>query len=335
MKEKEKLITKILRLRLSQKGPIWNRRIPTLFGLFTLTVGLFLTILLSQKLKGIRLEAQPSYSPQEIKITNLSPSSFTVSWITGEETTGFVSFGETPSLGKTALDDRDKQRGEVGNYTTHFVTLLGLKPETLYYLQIGSGKKLFKETLKVKTPAKIESPPVSDPAYGRIFDQNGSPAEGAIVYLFLPNCTPLSTLVKPSGSWLIAKNLSLKEDLTGFCQYPKKGGEYKILIEGGNKGKAEITLLTGLDQPLFDITLGKNYTFKDLSLLNPLKTPRPTPTPLVKQKTGDLNNDGVINSQDVAILKSKFGTTGGEADLNNDGRVDQKDLEILLQRFKI
>lgn len=334
--EKEKLITKILRLYLSQKGSVWNRRIPTLFSLFLLLGGLSTAIFLNQRIQGMRIKAKSSFQPEEIKITNLSPSSFTVSWITREKTSGFISFGETASLGKVVLDDRDKEREEIGDYFTHHITLSHLRPATRYYFKIGSGGRLFgkgEEPLTAKTPQKTNHPPVFDPAFGRVLDKQGAPAEGAIVYLFLPDCTPLSALVKPSGGWLIPKNLSLKADFSSFCRYPKKGGEYRILIRGGEKGETHIDLLTGLDQPVPEIALGQDYSFKDLSRLRPLSPPPPTPTP--SPPTGDLNNDGVINSQDVAILKSKLGGTDKEGDLNGDGRVDEKDLDILLANLRI
>lgn len=340
--EKEKIITRILRLQFSRKGPWWNRQVPTLLGLPLIIVGITLGVALTLKVRRIQTQAQQPLSPQDIQTTNISDSSLTVSWITDQPTSGFISFGETPSLGQTSLDDRDRETAITGAYLTHHVTLSSLKPETVYYFKIGSGQKLFGkdgENFQTQTTPKLTSLSVSDPAYGQVFKPDGSAAEGAIVYLTIPGCTPLSTLIKSSGNWLIPKNLSLKEDLSAFCQYPKQGGEFSIFIQGGSQGTSKITLLSGLDKPVANITLGKDYSFKNLSLLKPLGTPQPTPTTPVEIATpslhGDLNNDGVINTWDLAILKSNFGETpqNKAADLNQDGVVDQKDLEILLDNF--
>lgn len=340
--EKEKIITKILRFRFSREGPWWNRQIPTLLGIFFVVGGIVLSVALTFQVKRTQTQAQQPLSPQYTQITNLSGSSLTVSWITSKPTSGFISFGETPSLNQTSLDDRDVETGKAGIYQTHHVTLTNLKPETEYFFKIGSGQKLFGkngEEFQVKTASKFTSSSVSDPTYGQVLKPDGSAAEEAIVYLTIPGCILLSSLVKTSGNWLIPKNLSLKEDSSSFCTYPKRGGEFEIFVQGGDQGTSKATVLTGLDQPVPNITLGKDYSFRDLSLLKPLGTPQPSPTAPIESASpsllGDLNKDGVVNTWDLAILKSNFGESpqNKEADLNQDGVVDQKDLEILLEHF--
>lgn len=49
--------------------------------------------------------------------------------------------------------------------------------------------------------------------------------------------------------------------------------------------------------------------------------------------TGDLNDDGVVDTADLGILLGQFGTAGPGADLNGDGVVDTADLGILLGVF--
>jgi len=44
---------------------------------------------------------------------------------------------------------------------------------------------------------------------------------------------------------------------------------------------------------------------------------------------GDLNNDGVVDGQDMAILLSRWGTNDADADLNDDGVVDAADITTL------
>ena len=43
----------------------------------------------------------------------------------------------------------------------------------------------------------------------------------------------------------------------------------------------------------------------------------------------DLNDDGVVNSGDLAVLLTRLGTMDPEADLNGDGFVDQRDVQEL------
>ena len=44
----------------------------------------------------------------------------------------------------------------------------------------------------------------------------------------------------------------------------------------------------------------------------------------------DLNGDGVVNAQDLAVMLAAWGTASTEADVNGDGIVDGKDVAILL-----
>jgi hypothetical protein len=44
----------------------------------------------------------------------------------------------------------------------------------------------------------------------------------------------------------------------------------------------------------------------------------------------DLNNDGVVNAADIAILLGAWGQTSGPADVNDDGAVNATDLSIIL-----
>ncbi len=47
----------------------------------------------------------------------------------------------------------------------------------------------------------------------------------------------------------------------------------------------------------------------------------------------DMNGDGSVNSQDLAILLSAWGSSGGAADMNRDGIVNSADLAIMLSRW--
>jgi hypothetical protein len=335
--EKEYLITKIVRQKLSKKGSLWNRQFPTLLGLIILLGGLVGGTFLIREGRAIRGRTIEASTPREIKITNISENSFTVSWISDIPTSGFIASGKTPSLGETFLEDRDILSKGVENYYTHHVTITNLEASTTYYFKVGSGKKLFGQNgspFKVTTALLPSSSPVSDPAYGQILKDDGAPAGGTIVYLKPPNCTTLSSLVRDSGNWLIPLNLSRTEDLTDFCQYSKRGTKIEIFAQGGPFGESRATVLTGLEKPVPNITLGQNSSFEDFSLVEPVDTSGTTvlsPEGIL----GDLNNDGVVNTSDLGILRLNWGTSPKDAaaDLNNDGVVDEKDLEILQQHW--
>lgn len=62
-------------------------------------------------------------------------------------------------------------------------------------------------------------------------------------------------------------------------------------------------------------------------------TPTPTPTATPQPLTGDLNEDGVVNSIDYSILVRYFNTQGLTGDLNRDGWVNTVDYSIMLSHW--
>lgn len=76
--------------------------------------------------------------------------------------------------------------------------------------------------------------------------------------------------------------------------------------------------------------------FKDISTPTPTATPKPTPTPVVIK--GDLNDDGSINSIDLAALRQHLlgitvltGSKLSNADVNSDGQVNSIDFALVRQ----
>lgn len=241
-------------------------RIPTILGLLVLLVGLVVGIFLVQSGQVFFLRASPEITPDEVKITNVSDTYFTVSWITQKETSGFIKFGESSTLEQTTTDDRDQVSGQTGSFNTHHITVKNLKPQTRYYFKLGSGGRIFDDHGKpyeIKTASSSPVPPLSDLASGKVFLPEKIPAEGAIVYLSLSNTTPQSTLVGANGSWLIALSTAYALDLAGLASYDPSAQTEEIYVQGGKNGKANAITTTANDNPVSDIILGKSYDFRE------------------------------------------------------------------------
>lgn len=74
-------------------------------------------------------------APAHIRLSDVSPTEATISWSTEEEDYGFISYGETPSLGITAQTE--------GKELVQSVTLSNLSPETTYYYKVGVGEEIY------------------------------------------------------------------------------------------------------------------------------------------------------------------------------------------------
>lgn len=265
---------------------IRQHKIPTILGLLTLIMGLVIGVFLVQGGQVFFLRAAPEISPSQVKITNLTSNSFSVSWLTEKETNGFVKFGETSSLEQTALDDRDQMTGKNESFVTHHVTVKNLKPKTHYLFKISSGGRFFDkegQLYEVTTaPVLTIAPPASDIASGIILNPDGSPAAEVIVYLTLANTTPQSTLVRSGGNWFIPLNTALSADLSSFAQYDKEAQIEEIFVQGSQGQTATVLTTTGNDNPVPEITLGKAYDFRQKV---PEEQLTPTPTPMSLEET--------------------------------------------------
>lgn len=265
-------------------------RIPTILGILVIGISLGGTVFLSRAFRNYLGWASQEAIPSELKITNVSDTSFSVSWVTTNTASGTINYGENSSSGNIARDDRDQVSGQTGQYTTHHITLRYLKPQTKYYFKIISGGKNFsnngQDYLVTTAPTLASAPAPANPAYGVIQKPDNTPAEGAIVYLVLTNSTPLSTLVKSSGNWLINLSSARTADLSDFV---KVNGQDKveIFVQGGNDGVAQAKVTVEKASPVPQITLGKNYDFTQKEVAqSPSQNPTPTASPSGRAGSG-------------------------------------------------
>ncbi|TSC85740.1 MAG: hypothetical protein G01um101416_811 [Microgenomates group bacterium Gr01-1014_16] len=238
-------------------------RLPTILGLLVVGVGLGAGLILVKNPLRLQSFASEEEIPAEVKVSNVTDSSFTVSWITGKTVSGFVQYGEGEgSLELVMSDDRDQEKGEVGGYYTHYVTLRGLAENKEYFYKIGSGKELFGDEDKpyeITTGPGLENTPVADVSYGQIVDKENNPVEGAIIYLNLPGSDTASAISKNNGAWVIPVATVRTEDLSSFVTYDKAVTEVEIFAQGGEAGVSNVSTTTANDSPVATIELGKDY----------------------------------------------------------------------------
>ncbi|MCX6724678.1 MAG: fibronectin type III domain-containing protein [Candidatus Shapirobacteria bacterium] len=259
------------------------RRLPTVLGLLLVLGAIATGVILIKQGPTLFLKASPALTPNQMKVTNIGESSFTVSWLTDQATSSFIKYGTDNSLTFTAADDRDQLSGKTGEFSTHHVTVKNLKPSTNYFFKIGSGGKIFDNNGQpyqlTTSSASKGSPPPNDVAYGTVVDQNSNPVEGAIVYLSLANANPASTLTKSSGSWVIPLNLVRSADLSFWASYDKGASIEEIFVQAGSIGTATVVATTKNDSPMPKIILGQNFDFRKVAEEKPQTQTGLTPTP--------------------------------------------------------
>ncbi|MFH1832752.1 MAG: Ig-like domain-containing protein [Candidatus Levyibacteriota bacterium] len=246
------------------KKTIWNKRIPTLLGILLIAIGIGLTSFLVQSGTNLIGKATPSETPENVRITNVSDNSFTVSYITSERVTGTISFGKENTLGENVGDDRDQKDGIPRKYKTHHVTVRNLSASTKYYFNIVSGENSFlndNEPFNVTTGPTIDTPPSNqNPVVGKVTLLDGTSPSEAIAYLVPKNLgQSISTTVKSDGNYILPLNAIRNTDLNSYLTFSQDTSLEMLIIE--SEQKSTILLTPKQINPVPPITLSKNYDF--------------------------------------------------------------------------
>lgn len=235
-------------------------KFPTIIGLLLL-VGL-VGIIIFMAEKFVRM-SQAAVIPKKIQFTNISDTSFTVSWITEAETTGAVSFFSGNNSAQSAFDERDDTI-RMGQYRAHSIVVRGLSPNTLYFVKLKSKTYTFDDhgsPFYVTTGPQLTTESTKlEPSYGTIMTANDQPAGGAIVYLELEGSQLLSTLVSKSGTWIIPLNLIRTKDTKNYLNPSTPAKETIHVIDAAGEGAAVTD--TANDAPVPVINIGKSYDFR-------------------------------------------------------------------------
>jgi hypothetical protein len=245
------------------RNSFWNKRIPTLLGLLVLTFSVGLTAFLTNKETFFQIRASSSQQPQNVRITNITDTSFTVSYTTNEKISGSINYGKDQNLGLSALDIRDKQSGGLKNYQIHNIEVISLTPQTKYYFTIISGQDTYlnnNQTFQVSTGPTINNSSQDNTTIrGKVILPNGNNPSEAIVYVTSDNSGIFSALVTNEGLYEIPLGLMRTSDLSSYFVFTKDS-LIKMLVYGENLS-SNVSFLEGQNLPLPTITLSKDYDF--------------------------------------------------------------------------
>lgn len=150
----------------------------------------------------------PAHAFDDVRVTNVTSSSATITWSTESSTDGCVDYGLTPSLGQATCDSH-------GDDDLHYVTVTGLDPATPYFFSVTSGGTTDDNggSFYTFTTASVGAG-VPYTVWGSLNLGTGS----ALVSVSLRHpagatSSTISTLVAATGSWLL--NLGNLKDATG------------------------------------------------------------------------------------------------------------------------
>ncbi|MBI2621139.1 MAG: hypothetical protein HYW63_00640 [Candidatus Levybacteria bacterium] len=280
-----------------------DKKIPTLIGLSIIILGTVLTTFLVKRDTIFQLRAGPDQEPKNVKITNISDDSFTLTYITEDEAIGTLSYGESQNLlDNVVLDDRDQLSQSVNKYKIHSITTRDLNPDISYYFSITSGDKKY---LDNENPYRLQTgkiinknPSFQIPLNGKVVMPDGTPVTEGVVYVGINGAQELSTLINSDGTYTIPLN-SLRT--ASFDDYFTINSTAIINIEIYSENLfSSVSVSPSEINPVPLITLSNNYDFSNFST-------DPSPSPKRSTESGGFPTFGTIstNTGNPKILTPK------------------------------
>jgi len=293
------------------RNRFWDKRIPTFLGILFLAISIGITTFLVKQGGLISTSAAPSYEPKDVRITNITDNSFTVSYFTKDPASGVINYGDTPNLGTSALDDKDQTLESVSNYRLHGVTVKNLTPTTKYYFSIISGKDTYTNNsspFEIITGKTIEDTKEPISLTGKVVLPDQKPPNAAIVYLTANNAHVISSEVKRDGSFSIPLNTLRNSDLNSYYEI-ENDTVIKLLIYGDElSSNVLLSPAGGYSTPA--ITLSNDYDFIQTSQPQIINTQTNTTFPSFESKNaGDIKSPQILtpqNDQSFTDTKPQF-----------------------------
>jgi len=227
--------------------------------------------------------SEKSSEVSNIRITNVTGTSVTVSWMTKDPVKGSILYSKDnkwfPVLGyigkERAYDDRDIEEVEYGEYELnewgeyymHHVTLRGLDSSSKYFYRISTGiKNVISDYPALETRSVQEEISTPYPVYGRVYSAKDELAGDTIIYLYFQKdekkSQVLSTVVTKGEGWsLDVSNIRTENKESMF---DRSSSNIFIDIRANKVDMSGLEVDAAKLQPVDDIYLWQYITDEDL-----------------------------------------------------------------------
>ncbi len=226
-------------------------KLPTILGVLILVVGVISGVFLINSRQIFKIGANVEAIPKNIRVTNISESSVTISWTTDIESTGFVKWGKSEiSLSKVALEEGS------GNSYVHSANILGLEPNSTIYFKINSNTKDYDNegiAWQATTLASKINVNGNLLASGTILKSDGATPAKAIIYISI-NGTQLSALSSDNGSYVIP--------ISNYITNINDSTAIELSVQGGQLGTSQGIIYPKSIKYTPAMILGRTYDFR-------------------------------------------------------------------------
>jgi len=267
-------------------------KIPTIIGMLLLFGGVFAGVFLLRNNQIFKIGASPTITPKDVRISSVSDSSATVSWVTSDQTTDFINYDVNQNVNMVIYETEDDQK-----FSTHSITITGLSPEANYYFKINSDGTTFDNNgvpWQFSTGKALSINQVSIPISGSIITAGGEPSGRAIVYVTVNGYT-ISTLTSESGTFVLQLGSVRTPDLVGYAQIDPAKTLLEIAAVTPTGETATAKIFPQSANPVPALVVGQDQDFRNL-----------------QPSTDGLNPNADLNLPENSTSESKFNVDVGK-----------------------
>lgn len=306
---------------------IWNKRLPSFIGVFIFIFAIGTISWLSRNAILFGTKAAIANNPQNIQISNITDTSFTISYTTGDSVLGTINYGKAQPPTQIALDDRDK--GSAAAHSVHSITIKNLDPSSKYFFTITSGDKNFDNNnvpYDVTTGPKVTTDQTETTTIkGKVILDDGRAPGEALAYVSSSDSQLFSTLVQADGSYQFNLDSIRDKSLAKTINISPDANLNLQIIDSTHKSNVALLLSQADDIPT--IILSKDY---DFSIGNEPLSPSPiasasgTPAAFPTTSETNTNKPQILTPQTDQSFKDQQPLFKGKA-------VPNADVEITIQ----
>jgi len=230
-----------------------NIKLPTILGMFILLISIATGVYLINSKQLFKLAANVEALPKNVRVTNITDSSVTVTWTTDIESKGFVKWGKGEmSLGKIALEEGSDKS------SVHSANLIGVETASNIFIKINSDGNDYDNdgiSWQAKTTSLKITQQNSKIASGTVLRSDGSTPAKSLVYLSI-NGLILSALTSDEGNYVIP--------MSTYINNISDNTLIEMSIQGGLLGMSQAVIYPKSIKFTPTIILGKTYDFRSL-----------------------------------------------------------------------
>lgn len=250
---------------------IKKNKISTILGIVVLLVGVFAGVFLLNMRQVFRIGASAGSEPKNIRISNITDTSATISWTTDKETANFISWGTSQG----SLNQINKEDQNDVKFSTHSITISGLQASTNYFYKINSDGNNFDNggiPWQFTTGPNIGQAQASTLISGSVINASGKPVDRALVYINVGGYLA-STLTSVGGNFVLQLGSIRTTDMSSYLKIDPNQTLLQISILSSADGVSSAQIFSGAAKSIPPIVIGQTYDFRSLSSSQDGQTP--------------------------------------------------------------